>query len=152
MVMDIDHQSFKFVWYQKPEKLGEEMTLQYCVGDHVDVSERNQLSFSIDSYQHNTQKYGIDPLIVRVGEKNAVLQQLEAMLSSLELSEGQGSPFKFVVNIDKMLPSTKVGQTTETANIPSQKASSNSQGGYKSNVSSVSSRGGASSSAPSVVG
>ena len=104
MVMDLDHQNFKFVWYEKPASLETEAVLQYRVGDSIDISEGKQLSFSLDSYQHSTQKYGIDPLMVWVGSKEAVHQQLNAMQNSLELEEGQTSPFTFVVNVDKMLP------------------------------------------------
>ena len=37
MVMDIDHQNFKYIWFKKPASLDAEATLQYKVGDQVDL-------------------------------------------------------------------------------------------------------------------
>jgi hypothetical protein len=102
MVMDIDHQNFKYVWYVKPEGLEAEASLQYRVGDEVDLEEGKKLLFAVESYQHSTQKMGVDPLIIRVGDKEAVHQQLANMYDSLEVSAGSNSPFKFVVNVNKM--------------------------------------------------
>ena len=106
MVMDIDHQNFKYVWFKKPKALEAETTLQYKVGDVVDLEGDKQLTFAIDSYQHTTQKLGIDPLIIWVGDKSAVKQQLVNMYDSLELRDGGGSSFKLVVNVEKMQPSS----------------------------------------------
>jgi len=56
MVMDIDHQNFKYVWFQKPKALDEQVTLQYRAGDLIELEGDKKLAFAIDSYQHNTQK------------------------------------------------------------------------------------------------
>jgi hypothetical protein len=102
MVMDIDHQNFKYIRYTKPQELEKEATLQYHVGDEVEIEEGKKLLFSLESYQHNSQKLGVDPLIIRVGDKNAVRQQLANMYDMLEFADGSESPLKFVVNVEKV--------------------------------------------------
>lgn len=102
MVMDIDHQNFKYVWFTKPLSLDQEATLQYHVWDEVSLENDATLTFAIDSYQHSTQKYGVDPLVIWVGDKESIKQQLVNMYDSLWLSDGSDSPFKFVVNINKL--------------------------------------------------
>jgi hypothetical protein len=102
MIMDIDHQNFKFIRYTKPEGLEKEATLQYHVGEEVAVEEGKTLQFTIDSYQHKNLTYGVDPLAIRVGDKNAIRQQLANMYDMLELSDGSDSPLKFVVNVNKL--------------------------------------------------
>lgn len=119
MVMDIDHQNFKYVWYQKPEPLAEEADLQYQVGETVEIEGGKTLSFSIDSYQHKRQKLGVDPLIIWVGNQDAVRQQLTNMCTALESIDGEECPFKLVVNVDKFASAT----LPKTSSSPSSRGS-----------------------------
>jgi hypothetical protein len=102
MIMDIDHQSFKYVWFTKPAALDPEADLQFAVGSSVEVEEGKTLQFAIDSYQHKTQKYGVDPLVIWVGGKDAVRQQLVNMCDVLTEIDGSDCPYKLVVNVEKM--------------------------------------------------
>jgi hypothetical protein len=111
MVMDIDHQNFKYVRYTKPAGLDEEADVQYRVGDEVALEGDKNLHFAIESYQHKTQKLGVDPLIIRIGDKEAVRQQITNMYDSLALVDGSESPFKLVVNVDKLLPPASASST-----------------------------------------
>jgi hypothetical protein len=110
MIMDIEHQNFKYIRYTTPQGIEKEATLQYRVGDEVEVEEGKKLSFALNSYQHNSQKLGVDSLIIRVGDKNAIRQQLANMYDMLELPDGSDSPLKFVVNVDKAAPHTNASQ------------------------------------------
>jgi hypothetical protein len=123
MVMDIDHQNFKYIWYTKPEGLDKEANLQYCVGDEVDLEEGKKLHFAIESYQHTTQKLGVDPLIIWVGDKQAVHQQLANMYDSLEVSDGSDSPFKFVVNVNKMATPLPSSSSDRASPVPTSSSS-----------------------------
>lgn len=114
MVMDIDHQNFKYVRYTKPEGIDAETDLQYHVGDEVALEGDKKLSFAIESYQHKTQKLGVDPLIIWVGDKDAVRQQITNMYATLGLSDGSVSPFKLVVNVDKLLPPPSAGSASRS--------------------------------------
>lgn len=102
MVMDIEHQNFKFVRYTKPENLEEEADLQFAVGTEVEVEEDKKLQFAINSYQHKSQKYGVDPIIIRIGTPDAVRQQLFQMCEVLTEIDGTACPYKLVINVDKM--------------------------------------------------
>jgi hypothetical protein len=121
MVMDIEHQNFKYVRYTKPEGLEKEATLQYHIGDEVEIEEGKKLSFALESYQHISQKLGVDPLIIRVGDKNAVRQQLANMYDILEFADGSDSPLKFVVNVEKMQP-TSLSPATSSASLSNKRS------------------------------
>ena len=118
MVMDIDHQNFKYLRYTKPQGLEEEADLQYRVGEEVQVEEGKSIPFTIDSYQHKNQKLGEDPLIIRVGDKDAVRQQLTNMYESLQLTDGSETSFKFVINVDKFAPRTAPSGTSSKTSTP----------------------------------
>ncbi|MDR0370060.1 MAG: type IV secretion system DNA-binding domain-containing protein [Candidatus Peribacteria bacterium] len=108
MVMNIEHQNFKYIWYTKPEKLDKEADLQYRVGTSVELEEGKKLTFTIDSYQHKDQKLGVDPLIIWVGDKDEVRQQLVNMCDELESIDDEKCPFKLVVNVEKFYHSLKI--------------------------------------------
>lgn len=117
MVMDIEHQNFKFVRYTKPASLDTEADLQFAVGSEVEVEEGKKLQFTIDSYQHKTQKYGVDPLVIRIGSTDAVHQQLFSMCEVLTEIDGADCPYKLVVNIEKLAPA-KAPQTSARSTAP----------------------------------
>jgi hypothetical protein len=104
MVMDIEHQGFKYIWYTKPAQLDEVADLQHSVGSQVPIDIGQSLEFTVDSYQHKTKKVGMDPLIIRIGSKEAVYQQLTNMYTSLGLLNNNSNAFKFVINVDKIAP------------------------------------------------
>ncbi|MDR2190047.1 MAG: type IV secretion system DNA-binding domain-containing protein [Candidatus Peribacteria bacterium] len=138
MVMDIDHQNFKYVRYTKPEQLEKEATVQYRVGDEVVVEEDKKLPFAVESYQHNEQKLGVDPLIIRVGDKDAVHQQLTNMYQILGFVDGDESPLKFVINVEKMQRSASASPSSHSSTT-SPSFSSSSQQKKKADFSSSSS-------------
>ncbi|GHW02690.1 hypothetical protein AGMMS50249_4760 [candidate division SR1 bacterium] len=104
MIMNLENHVFKYVFFTKPPELSEVATLQFKPGEEIEIEDGKRLKFAVSSYQHNTQKLGEDPLVLRVGSKSDIRQQLTNMQDLLGLEMEADNPMQRVPNIEKLAP------------------------------------------------
>lgn len=104
MIMNLENHVFKYVFFTKPPELSEVATLQFKPGEEIEIEDWKRLKFAVSSYQHNTQKLGEDPLVLRVGSKSDIRQQLTNMQDLLWLEMEADNPMQRVPNIEKLAP------------------------------------------------
>ncbi len=102
MILELEHENFKYVRFQKPEWFDQEALIQHRVWEKIEIGEDKYLDFTIDSYQHKSLKIWEKPLVLWIWEKKSVKQQLNNMFHGLNLQNAADFPFKYVVNVDKL--------------------------------------------------
>lgn len=65
------------------------------------MEDGKRLKFAVSSYQHQTQTLGEDPLVIWIGDKAAVKQQLANMYDLLGLEAKKELSMTWVVNTHK---------------------------------------------------
>lgn len=106
MIMDLEHNTFKYVYFTKPDQFENETIHQLSPWDKLDLEDWKSLTFTISSYQHKTQKLGEDPLVIWVWSKENVLQQLVNMQDILD---PQGDKRTWMLWVPNITPFVKGG-------------------------------------------
>ena len=101
IIVELIHNTLKYVRFKKPENFDNETLIQHRVWEKLEISEGKFLDFTIDSYQHKFLKNGDSPIVIWIGEKQNIDQQLAFMAQNLSVSS-TNFPFKYLPNIEKI--------------------------------------------------
>ena len=99
MVMDKDAKTFKYVWYNKPEKLEEYVKLQFEKWKILKFPTWKKIKLWVDSYISKESK---DHIFVWVWKKDEIKQLILDMKIASGLNESAESPLIFIPNIEKL--------------------------------------------------
>jgi len=103
IIYDTANYSHKAVWYEKPKSLENQAGLKYSKWQKVQVPNW-EITMSVDIYQHQTItiEWNNGPLMIRIGDKQEVMQQLNTICQSAGMTAEQQNFMKFVPNVEKL--------------------------------------------------
>lgn len=102
IIFDTEHYSHKAIWYKKPEDLENQAQIKYQAGGKVSFGEKTEIPVHVDIYQHETIQIENNwwPLMIRIGNKPDILQQLETIYQQAGVTSQ--NYLKFCPNIAKI--------------------------------------------------
>ena len=100
IIFDVDNGIHKAVRYTKPKMLENQATLKYKKGDSISTGQ-GEVKMHLDIYQHQTimTSNGM-PLMIWIGNKEEVRQQIEEICKSAGYTLQQQSFLKFCPNVE----------------------------------------------------
>ncbi len=102
IIFDTDHFIHKAVRYTKPQMLENQASIKYRKGQKVAVGNES-ITMHVDIYQHQTIiTEGNNPLMIRIGNKEDIIKQMEDITKSAGYSLDQQNFLKFCPNIEKL--------------------------------------------------
>lgn len=100
IIFDTEYYAHKAIWYTKPKWLEDQANLKYETGGRVSLWGKD-IPVHVDIYQHQTiQIENNGPLMIRIGNKSDVLQQLEVIYKQAGITTQ--NYLKFCPNIAKI--------------------------------------------------
>ena len=99
MVMDKDAKTFKYVWYDKPEKLEEFSKLQFKKWKTLTFPTWKKIKLWVDSY---VSKKANNHIFIWIWKKEEIKQLIKDMKIASGLDESADSSLVFVPNIEKL--------------------------------------------------
>lgn len=122
IIFDTENYSHKAIWYKKPEELENQAQIKYQTGGKVNIGENTEIPVHVDIYQHETIQIENNgwPLMLRIGDKSNILQQLETIYQQAGVKSQ--NYLKFCPNIAKiekeLAPEKGKWVTTEEKKTP----------------------------------
>jgi hypothetical protein len=102
IIFDTDSYGHKAIWYTKPKMLENQATLKYSKGEKVDTGQ-GEVRMHVDIYQHQTIiTENKIPLMIRIGQKENILLQMEEITKSAGYALDQQNFLKFCPNVEKL--------------------------------------------------
>ena len=99
MVMDKDAKTFKYVWYNKPEKLEESAKLQFAKWKTLTFPTWNKIKLWVDSYVATKDK---KHLFIWIWKKDEIKKLIQDMKIASGLDKDAESPLVFIPNVEKL--------------------------------------------------
>jgi hypothetical protein len=113
--MDKDAKTFKYVWYNKPEKLEEVAKLQFAKWKSLTFPTWKKIKLWVDSYVSIDDK---NHIFIWIWKKDEIKKLIQDMKIASWLSKNAESPLVFIPNVEKLQKSI------QKKSQPSKKASS----------------------------
>jgi len=99
MVMDKDAKTFKYVWYNKPEKLEEVAKLQFAKWKTLTFPTWKKIQLWVDSYVATKDKSRI---FIWIWKKDEIKKLIQDMKIASGLAKDAESPLVFIPNVEKL--------------------------------------------------
>jgi len=99
MVMDKDAKTFKYVWYNKPEKMEEVAKLQFAKWKTLTFPTWKKIQLWVDSYVSTDNEKKV---FIWIWEKNEIKKLIQNMKIASWLDKDADSPLVFIPNVEKL--------------------------------------------------